>query len=508
MKRILLLSILLVCTVLSKAQSLSDKDETREKTLVPTEKTPIVNSSSDFKEGILLKGPLVKIEGQLNIEKDLNSSRFAMLTWWNSKVGHTNSSVVMNGTRLSDGKWHLRGDGARSSIGFITTDIFSNMRFVSHHDDQFKKGKTLTDEQMIKENTKMIITTNGNIGIGTNSPQYKLDVNGSTRISGNLHSNQLSMITWGNSKVGYRNNSVVMNGTRSSDGTWHLRGDGARSSIGFITTDIFSNMRFVSHHDAQFKKGKTLTDEQMINENTKMIIRTNGDVGIGTNSPQHKLDVNGSTRISGNLHSNQLSMITWGNSKVGYRNNSVVMNGTRSSDGTWHLRGDGARSSIGFITTDIFSNMRFVSHHDAQFKSGKTLTDEQMINENTKMIIRTNGDVGIGTSSPQYKLDVNGFARADEIIVKAKTADFVFEDDYKLRDLTEVEGFIENNKHLPDVPSAAEMEKEGVGMAQMNQLLLQKVEELTLYLIEQNKELKKQGALLKQQQEQIESLTK
>lgn len=95
--------------------------------------------------------------------------------------------------------------------------------------------------------------------------------------------------------------------------------------------------------------------------------------------------------------------------------------------------------------------------------------------------------VGIGTTAPEHKLDVAGTIRATEIKVEAQTADFVFEEDYNLRSLAEVENFIKENKHLPDIPSASQMEAEGVNLAEMNKLLLMKVEELTLYLIQQQK---------------------
>ncbi len=96
-------------------------------------------------------------------------------------------------------------------------------------------------------------------------------------------------------------------------------------------------------------------------------------------------------------------------------------------------------------------------------------------------------NVGIGTSSPKAKLDVAGTIRATEIKVEAQTADFVFEPGYQLRDLSEVESFIKTNKHLPEIPSAAAMEKSGVNLAEMNKLLLMKIEELTLYSIDLEK---------------------
>ena len=128
------------------------------------------------------------------------------------------------------------------------------------------------------------------------------------------------------------------------------------------------------------------------------------------------------------------------------------------------------------------------------------------------MTIRSNKYVGIGTSNPQAKLHVNGNVRATEISVltasisdmkltgtlaannivykaNGNTADFVFDDTYKLRPLTEVESFINANQHLPEIPSAKEMEDEGVDLAEMNKMLLQKVEELTLYLIKHQNEI-------------------
>lgn len=105
-------------------------------------------------------------------------------------------------------------------------------------------------------------------------------------------------------------------------------------------------------------------------------------------------------------------------------------------------------------------------------------------------ILQANGgNVAIGTSSldPNYKLSVNGKIRATEIKVETGWADFVFEPKYKLRPLSEVERFIKENKHLPDIPSAKEVEKDGVSVGEMEAKLLQKIEELTLYLIEQNK---------------------
>lgn len=110
------------------------------------------------------------------------------------------------------------------------------------------------------------------------------------------------------------------------------------------------------------------------------------------------------------------------------------------------------------------------------------------------------GRVGIGTTDPKAKLSVNGIIISSEIVVLADISqypDFVFSDDYKLRSLKEVEEYIENNSHLPDIPEADDV-KEGIALGEMNNKLLQKIEELTLYTIEQEKKIEKLEKLVGQ----------
>ena len=112
--------------------------------------------------------------------------------------------------------------------------------------------------------------------------------------------------------------------------------------------------------------------------------------------------------------------------------------------------------------------------------------------------VNPNGNVGIGTANPDAKLTVNGTVHAKEVLIdlNGPLADYIFDPGYALPSLTEVKKYIEENKHLPDMPSAAQVEKGGMSVGEMQNLLLQKIEELTLYTLEQQREIEKLKALL------------
>jgi uncharacterized protein (DUF1499 family) len=100
------------------------------------------------------------------------------------------------------------------------------------------------------------------------------------------------------------------------------------------------------------------------------------------------------------------------------------------------------------------------------------------------------GNLALGTSNdPSYRLSVCGKIRSTEVKVQAGWCDFVFEPSYRLKSLDEVESFVKTNKHLPDIPTAEEVKANGLELGEMTSKLLQKVEELTLYLIQQKKEI-------------------
>lgn len=104
--------------------------------------------------------------------------------------------------------------------------------------------------------------------------------------------------------------------------------------------------------------------------------------------------------------------------------------------------------------------------------------------------LSANSNVGIGTSSPSEKLSVNGNIKTQKLIVtQTGWSDYVFDSSYQLKSLPDIERFIRKNKHLPDIPSTKEVEEKGVSVGDNQALLLKKIEELTLYIIDQQKQI-------------------
>jgi hypothetical protein len=125
------------------------------------------------------------------------------------------------------------------------------------------------------------------------------------------------------------------------------------------------------------------------------------------------------------------------------------------------------------------------------------------------LFIADSGNVGIGTVNPTTRLAVNGAIRAKEITVETGWADFVFEEGYELMSLEEVEAYVKERGHLPDIPSAGEVTEHGVRVGEMESKLLQKIEELTLHLIAMDKrmqELEQENAQLNDTLEALKAI--
>ena len=122
------------------------------------------------------------------------------------------------------------------------------------------------------------------------------------------------------------------------------------------------------------------------------------------------------------------------------------------------------------------------------------------------MVILNGGNVGIGVASPVNKLEVCGTIRAKEVRVETGWCDYVFSPSYKLRSLEEVSAYIAAHKHLPDVTSGDEIEKNGLLVGNTMQDQMRKIEELTLYTIEQNEKLKEANAKINTQEGQLRTM--
>lgn len=201
------------------------------------------------------------------------------------------------------------------------------------------------------------------------------------------------------------------------------------------------------------------------------ILNSNGNVGIDETSPLEKLHVNGSIR------GNQSGAVRFSSG-----NGTIDIGAKTGSFGNI----DTDRNSFLFNKKIIVDGGTFSSYDEAlTLQSAGT----------TGITILTNGNVGIGTTLPAnpntYKLAVNGKIGAKEVQVETTSGawpDYVFESTYELMPLSSVASFIEANKHLPEVPSAKEIENKGHNLGEMDLILLKKVEELTLYMIELKKE--------------------
>ncbi len=238
---------------------------------------------------------------------------------------------------------------------------------------------------------------------------------------------------------------------------------------------------------------------------------TTGNVGIGTVTPSGFLNIVGNSgsfpelKVDHYFNNFGASTIQLRKARGTLASPTVVLNAdyvgsweTWAYNGTSYIR----NSYVGAVvngtptTTGVPTDLVFASS-----LGGPDAMEGMRLDKN--------GNVGIGTTTPTDKLSVKGKIRAQEIKVETTGwADFVFAKNYKLPSLQATEQHILANGHLPGIPSAEEVAKDGIELGEMNKKLLQKIEELTLYLIEMKKGSDQQQSQIKKLTEQVETIQK
>jgi hypothetical protein len=205
-----------------------------------------------------------------------------------------------------------------------------------------------------------------------------------------------------------------------------------------------------------------------------------GKVGIGTKAPGSALSITGS--------GTGVSVAPGGGTYFG----TLAFNREAETGAIFSATGNAFQINNGGTDANL--------HFQVYNGSGTLITSDALV------INGSNGYIGIGTAIPDSKLTVKGNIHAEEVTVNLSVPgpDYVFLPGYKLSSLDELKAYVEKNHHLPEIPSAKQMAKQGINLSDMNVKLLKKVEELTLYAIQQkdeNNKLKAEQQLTKQQQE-------
>jgi uncharacterized coiled-coil protein SlyX len=332
------------------------------------------------------------------------------------------------------------------------------------------------------------INKDGNVGIGIASPVYPLDVRGDVNIGTVLR---------------FANNTATTFGTTDTHPTiYSTAATGTAYPFLGAGNLILQARSSGSARDVVFVGSLTPAVQMVIQGST-------GNVGIGTATPA-TLSV---LQVQKNINNPTIGAFV--NTDPGVSAKALISVGstpaTGGTFGSFEYLGAG-RTGTGLLAADrtmLRGNGVGGLMITAENAAGNiAFATGGASGNNERMRIASDGNISIGTTDPKgYKLAVNGSAVATSMTVKLNSAwpDYVFKKEYKLPALAEVKDYIDKNHHLPDMPSAAQVEKDGLNLGEINTALTKKVEELTLYLIEKNEQLNKQQKEIDLLKEQFKS---
>ncbi|MBT2564395.1 hypothetical protein J7E50_06845 [Pedobacter sp. ISL-68] len=366
-------------------------------------------------------------------------------------------------------------NGLKFYSGYIGDDKWAGIASISESLHSNKTGLGLYSGMT----ERVRISGDGNVGIGTTFPSTKFEVMQPTS--------------------GWTMNSRV-NATSVGEI------NGFKFYSGYIGDDKWAGIASISESLHSNKTGLALYSGMT----ERLRISGDGNVGIGTTTPAGLLHLSGTyASIDGgnNYQYSGTGLIVQANTggrtlDKGAQIEFVV---PAAADGG-NMWGQGR---IITVAGNAFNN-------DATGKmilGTRRMFDKKNVGQQwfygDDIVIDGVGNIGIGTLTPKEKLSVFGTVRAVEVKVESTGwPDYVFAKDYKTGTLKELEAYIKTNQHLPEIPSAEVIEKEGLALGEMNKKLLKNLEELTLHVIDQNKQLMEQNKKIDGQNLRIAELEK
>ncbi|WP_299433201.1 hypothetical protein [uncultured Aquimarina sp.] len=311
----------------------------------------------------------------------------------------------------------------------------------------------------------MIINHNGNVGVGTINPSEKLEVKGKIKADKLSLSDPNDTSNWNSLwQSGFYQSYNGTNAPEVNQWFWGINMNHSSNSAQYKYNGQLaiknSNIKPTLYFRSTNKDGVGTWAKVL---NNKGIQSIEGSLGIGTTNPTQKLEVNGNIYLP--IQSNASGALL-------FRAHSDDISSIKAE-----RYGPGTGTRLSFQMSDDQDDYFSFNHKHWSLGNIEVLKIQR-----TGLYV--NG-----------KLENNGTIRSKEVTVEATSwPDYVFEKEYDLKPLNEVESYILRNGHLPNIPAAKEVLDNGITLGAMNVKLLEKIEELTLYTIQQQKELKIQNS--------------